>query len=411
MRIGFFTNSYIPTINGVVRSLVTAKDELERKGHSVYIFYATRKFFDKELRPLGRGTFPYRSIAIENKSNVVVPITWFADAVQYARSWQLDIIHSHHPAFVGTEGQKVAKSLGIPLVFTYHSEYDQYSAWAPGNLLKTIAANHMLAMARTYIQGCDGVVAPSAAIKDFLLAHHVDKPIAVIPTGIPLSRNLVSDKRKNAALRRRWGLADTDFVLLSVSRLSPEKNISLLLRAFAEVQRIVLRVRLVIVGTGILAGRLKDEAKELGIADAVRFVGAVRPEEVYRYYDFADLFAYSSRADTQALVLAEAASRGLAIVTVRNTGTASFIIDGLNGIMVNPSEEDFAAAIIRLAQDDVERSRLAQQGKVMVRRYSAAASADKLIEFYGQIIAASSSGVPLPAGSFSFAQNYEADRL
>jgi glycosyltransferase involved in cell wall biosynthesis len=187
------------------------------------------------------------------------------------------------------------------------------------------------------------------------------------------------------ALRRRLGLPDVDPLLLYVGRLAKEKNLELLLRAVRSTLEAVPGVVLVLVGEGDMDRPLRRLAEAMGMADRVHFVGPVPHERVGCWYRAADLFVFPSVSETQGLVVLEAMAHGLPVLACRSIGTSDFIEDGVSGALAEPSEAEFTARLLALLRDKDALARYAQQGIARARRYSAAASAERLIELYEQL--------------------------
>src|SRR5262249_3930669 len=193
-----------------------------------------------------------------------------------------------------------------PLVFTYHTRYDKYAHYVPfrRGLVESLAVR----LSTRFAAGADAVIAPSSVIRDELVDRGVRAPIAVVPTGVDLTRFHPGD---TAVARRELGWDPRDVVMLYVGRLDREKNVDLILLAFERVAGTVSRARLVLVGDGTQRDQLRHRAARSAVSERVTFFG-VRPHDTLpTCYQAADLFVFASETETQGLVLAAAAACGL----------------------------------------------------------------------------------------------------
>lgn len=220
MRIGLFTDTYFPQVSGVSTSIRTLKEGLEKEGHEVYIFTTTdrnvKRFEDPTIIRL--PSVPFISFTDRR-----VVYRGLISAYRIAKDYELDIIHTQTEFSLGLLGKLVAKALRIPVVHTYHTQYEDYVGYiAKGKLIKPSMVKYIM---RTYLSDLDGVICPSRIVLNLLDGYGVKIPKQVIPTGIPVEnyrREDISEETiKN--LRTELGLADNDTMLLSLSRVSFEK--------------------------------------------------------------------------------------------------------------------------------------------------------------------------------------------
>ena len=202
-----------------------------------------------------------------------------------------------------------ANELDLPLVFTFHTRYRDYSHYISLNQeLVKLAIDRWLG---DYMQKCHHIVVPSESIKQILAEEYgVTSQITTIPTGINLEPYRTADSQ-SIRQARGWG---QDTVLISVGRLAKEKNWDTLLAAAAQVMQKRAEVRLVILGEGDERKALEKRARELGMAGRIEFTGNVPFAEVPRYLKAADLFCFASISETQGLVTMEALAADLPVV-------------------------------------------------------------------------------------------------
>ena len=336
MHIAYFTNFYLPVVNGVVRSVQSFRDAFSGMGHNVFVFAQEDNYEDTE--PF---IFRYPSLHLPLPGDVptAIPVSSFVD--QLLPKLKLDVIHTHHPILLGQTAATKARDYNLPLVFTFHTQYQEYTHYFPfpqeqiQEFLKSRVMNWM----REFMRKCQHIVIPSESMRSILVNDYglVDR-FTVIPTGIDIAPYKRAD---GAALRSERGWTD-DKVIISVGRLAEEKNWVTLLQAFALAQKIQPNIRLVLLGDGPQAEALRQLVGELGITERVTFTGKVPFNEVPNYFKAADLFAFASITETQGLVTLEAMASGLPVVAVDASGTRDILEDGKQGFLVQNDANDLA---------------------------------------------------------------------
>ncbi len=322
MNIGIFTDTYFPQVSGVATSIRALKDDLERKGHHVYIFTTTDPGVDKdEVEP---NIFRFGSVPFISFTDRRVAVRGLFHALEVAKELDLDIVHTQTEFSMGWIGKFVAKNLKIPCVHTYHTMYEDYLHYVlNGHLLKPY---HVKQFVRTFVNHMDGVVAPSQRVTESLRRYGVKIPIRVIPTGIDLQLYDQPEPDRVAQLRTELGYTDETPVMMTLSRLASEKRIDQLLSVFPQLAKSVPNLRFMIVGDGPEREELEEQAQSLGISDVVTFVGEVKHDQISPYYQLADLFVSSSDTETQGLTYIEAMAAGLKC-TVRSGEYTDSVFD------------------------------------------------------------------------------------
>lgn len=376
MRIGIFTDSYKPYISGVVMSIENSVRELQALGHEVYVF-APRYPDAAEDEP---GVFRFRSFRSpsNNDYSVAIPISLRLRSV--LRELDLDLIHVHSPFLLGRVGAAQARRLEIPLVFTYHTLYEQYVHYVPLN--QEFTRRVTVQLTRYFCNLCDTVLTPTAAVKRLIEGYGVKSPIEVLPTGIDLQRFKDGDRNW---LKKRCGIQPGGRVLLFVGRLTKEKNLEFLLRAFKLVAG-KFNVYLVLVARGPEEDNLKRLAETLGIAERVVFTGQMVGDELVNCYYGADLFVFPSVTETQGLVVVEAMATGLPVVAVDAFGVSEMVDDRVDGILTHHDEEQFGRAVESLLTNEPLRQQMAEQAMIKAQSLSAPVITRRLEEIYRRLI-------------------------
>lgn len=222
MRIGLFTDSYFPQISGVATSIQTLSTELEKLGHEVYIFTTTDENADVDHE---RNIIRLQSIPFVSLAERKIVIKGVFAAYLIAREYQLDIIHTQTEFGMGILGKMVAAQLRIPVIHTLHTKYEDYVHYiAKGHLIRPSMVKYII---RNFLRGTEGIICPSEMVLETVNSYGVTLPKRVIPTGIEIDRFKRDDITYDEVvrLREKLGIAPDEVILLSLSRIAPEKNI------------------------------------------------------------------------------------------------------------------------------------------------------------------------------------------
>ena len=357
MRIGIFSDAYIPLINGVSTSIDMLKRALEKKGHQVFIVTVAPKgmkykYEDKIVRIPGvpLGFFDYRLTSI-----------YPAKAIKTIKSWNLDIIHSQTEFGIGSFARIIAKQFNIPIVHTYHTNYEDTVDYVTKGYFENSSKKIVEYLTKFY---CDKTISelivPTKKTYDlFKEKYKVKRNIYIVPTGIDTEYYSPKQFKKAAisSLREKVGLKKEDICLLYIGRLGYEKNVQYLVQNHAKVVKQNPHCKLVIVGDGPEREKLEHLTRKLKIQDYVIFVGKIPFENVAIYYQLGDIFVTASLAETQGLTVLEALSAGLPCVTIKDDSYKNAIIDGVNGYMF-ANKKQYVNMILELADDCKKRKYL-----------------------------------------------------
>ena len=383
MHIAHFTNSYYPVISGVVRSVSAFRKALTELGHNVFVFAQNEPdYVDKEPFIF---RYPALDLGLPGDFPATIPFSPFIDNL--FPPLKVDVIHSHHPVLLGQAAANKAREYNLPLVFTFHTRYRDYSHYFPLNqeIVQEFIKNTIDSWLRVYMRRCHHIVVPSKSIRDILFSeYYVKGPITIVPTGIELEPYESADGT-SIRQQRGWG---EQTVLITVGRLAKEKNLGRLLQAFALVVQRHPDVRLVILGDGPYRKDLVELTQSLGIAPSVDFVGKVPFEEIPCYLKAADMFCFSSLTETQGLVTVEAMAAGLPVAAVDATGTRDVIEHGKDGLLTPDDSQALAQAISRILDDPGLADRLRAAGLDKARAYSIREQAQKMLSVYQEAIEA-----------------------
>jgi len=380
LHIAFFTNYYHPVVNGVVRSVASFRENLMKQGHNVFIFAQSDNTY-KDDEPF---IFRYPSLPLPlGDISTAIPVSSFVD--QLLPALKLDVIHTHHPILLGQTAARKATELDLPLVFTFHTQYWEYTHYVPfpQEAIQDFLKNAVHRWLREFMQKCQHIIIPSESLKDILIRDYgLHERYSVIPTGTDLEPFQNADGK---SLRSKNGWQE-ESVLISVGRLAPEKNWDTLVRAFAKVHEKHAGTRLVLIGDGAARSSLEALAAELGVAEQVTFTGALPFQEIPRYLKAADAFAFASVTETQGLVTIEAMAAGLPVVAVDGPGTRDIMEHGKQGFLVENDPDALAKGIHKLLADPQRLKRLSNNALKKAKTFEVNQLGKQLLGVYEQAI-------------------------
>lgn len=366
LRVGLFTECYHPIRNGIVASIDALASVLRERGHeAVFVAPEMPSYRDVRADLVRVPSLPLPTRTAYRLTVPYLPRTLGA----------LSLVHAHSPFVTGWLGARAAHRARVPLVFTYHTQLEEYAHYVPfeSNATRTAASQ----LTRSYANSADAVIVPTEAMERRLRSLGVRTRIEVIPSGIDVA--FFGAGRRNDALRGRLGVAADQRMVLSVGRLGREKNIELAIEAFARIED--PSARLVIVGDGPHREALERVAARSGVAERTTFAREFRRADLPDVYASADVLLFSSSSETQGLVLVEALAAGLPIVAV-DTPQSREVLAGA-GYLAASDAFSLAASIRRALRIGVLEMRA---GPAVAKRYDAGSIGDRTIALYRSLV-------------------------
>lgn len=339
------TNNYKPITGGVPISIERLAKGLEALGHEVTIFaptYAGQETAPGDVRE--ENVFRYATCMKHFIGGIVLPNPFDARIEKEFREHPYDIIHVHHPMLIGRTAVHLSRKYNIPLVFTYHTRYEQYAKYYTGGILRL--GRIMPLYLHAFMKHCNIVFAPTAGMREYLTDSCRISPgkTEILPTGIE-GKNFHANVGQCDEIRRRYG-AENMPLLLTVSRMAKEKNVDFLLESLAKVKALYGRsFRVLMVGDGPDRNTLQQRSVQLGLQDIVVFAGTVPNEQIAPYFQAADGFLFASKTETQGIVVLEAFAGATPVVAVRASGVEDLVDDGVNGILTGEDTDEYAARL------------------------------------------------------------------
>jgi 1,2-diacylglycerol 3-alpha-glucosyltransferase len=403
MRVGIFTESYPPLINGVSTSVQTLIAELERAGHSVCVFTSRYPRY-KDDRP---DVYRYLSVNAIVEPDYYIPIPFSARIKATIPKLGLDIVHSQSPFSLGMIARHIAQQQGLPLVSTNHTLYTEYAHYMPllpASLVRYLLVRHM----RRYYDSCDHVLAPSELTRHRLIdGYGVTAPVTVVPTGIPAPPYILA---KPADTKRELGLPPDARLLLYVGRLAPEKNLEMLLKAFDQIAAKTEDTYLVVAGSGKSASSLKRFAGHLAHGSRVKFTGFLGRTKLDPLYKASELFLFPSMTETQGLAVGEALAAGTPAIVVNGGGAPEAVRDGVNGYIVEDEPDLMAEQTLCLLADTGLRRKMSAQARAGASEMTPDKVAGRIIALYESLLENKSRSPQFTGGDVGTRLGYEAPR-
>ncbi len=388
MRIGLFSDTYLPDVNGVVSSVELLRKKLSEEGHEVYVICTHPGLIKVEKE----GNI-IRLPGIEFKKlygyAIASPVHYFL--IDDIEKLNLDIIHVHTEFGVGIFAQMCADKLHIPLVRTYHTTYEDYTHYVNFLGLDSIdkAAKKIIAnLSKMFGNNCMRLISPSAKTKEMLLRYGIKTPIEIIPTGTELAlfNNDNTSLERKLAIRQECGIKDDEKLMLYVGRIAQEKSLDLVIRSFKKVKEKGLKVKLAVIGGGPDLENLEKMAKDEGVDDLIYF-GNKRPfKEVPDYYHSADAFISASTTETQGMTYVEAMSSGLVIFARRDECLEELLFEDETGFYFDDEDELVAKIEKFLALDKDTYLKMSARSKEITKVYDADLFAEKILKLYKEAI-------------------------
>lgn len=378
LKIAMFTNTYLPHVGGVARSVKTLEDACRAAGHKVRVVaphFEETESTDEVLRVPAIQNF--------NGSDFCVRIPYPNLVRDFMDEFCPDVIHSHHPFLLGDSALREAGKMRVPIVFTHHTLYEQYTHYVPGDseALKRMA----IQLAVEYCNLCDLVIAPSRSIADLLAERGTPTTIRPVPTGIDTDFFASGDRD---GFRTSLGIGSDVPLIGHLGRLAGEKNLRFLGAAVIRVLERHPAVELLLVGDGDARADLERAFEAAGVGGRVHWEGKLTGPDLAGAYAAMDWFVFASQSETQGMVLAEAMAAGKPVVALDGPGVREIVKDGDNGFLLpgDASEEHFARALERVITDAGLSGRLSTKARETARDYSIEKCAGAVIEAYRHLV-------------------------
>jgi glycosyltransferase involved in cell wall biosynthesis len=375
MNIVMLTNTFTPHVGGVARSVEAFTAEYRRRGHRVLV--VAPEFPGMPQDEIDVVRIP----AIQNFNgsdfSVVLPLSGLLNEV--LDEFAPDIIHAHHPYLLGVTALRVARYRDLPLVFTHHTLYEEYTHYVPGDAPKL--RRFIIEAAIRYANLSDQVFAPSESIMTLLRERGVATPISVVPTGVQAEHFAQGNGKR---FRVAMGIPEDAFVVGHLGRLAPEKNLEFLAGAIAAFLKTSSRAHFLVIGTGPSGKTIRELFSRDGLDARLHIAGILEQEQLADALHAMNLFAFASKSETQGMVLTEAMAAGLPVIALDANGVREVVSDYRNGRLLHgESIKSFVSAMQWVAGLPATQYRELERAALeTAEAFSMSHSADKALACY-----------------------------
>ncbi|WP_322570447.1 glycosyltransferase [Rhodohalobacter sp.] len=384
IRVAMFTDNYLPFIGGVPISISRLYKGLKQLKNKVLIIAPSyHNQSEKE-----EDVFRVPSLISFGKESEFRMANIFLKKIRNTvYAFKPDIIHVHHPFWMGSLGLFIARWKKIPAVFTYHTRLEHYAHFVPlpTRLFRNLISHLLI---RRFANKCDGIIVPTNSVEKYLHMIGVETPCFVQSTGIEFEEFQQVEPEKIQNLKESLGIED-EIVLLSVSRLSDEKNIDFMIEALSKLKKSIQQpFTFLMIGDGHKKDELQKKVARLGLSENVQLVGSVDPDEMKTWYNLGDIFLFASKSETQGMVILEAMAAGLPVVAVKATGIDDVVEDGVNGYKTPEKIALWANKVQLLIDDKNHRKKLSDNAREFSSSYSIRKFADNIKQIYATVLSA-----------------------
>ena len=337
MRIAMFTDSWLPTMDGCVSSVLKFRDGLEKRGHKVFVFAPESK----------RGnvcederTFLFKAREFRQYPDYRMAMSMSSRKDKLIRENDIEMLHTHGVAFMGFKAMLSSCVLKIPILLHFHTWVTEAVQYYPLNLDRTFLDRISWMYLKTFCRRSDGVVTPSSNAMEELKQKVPGMAYTdwVFP-GIDFER--FNPNVKGDFVRDRHGLADNE-VILHVGRLSLEKNLELVLDAMTKLRKSRPDAKLLVVGAGPASAQYRKLTASKHLEDKVIFAGFVPDSELPNYYAASDCFVLASKFETLGIVMTEALATGKPVAGVNFRVIPHIVKNDYNGYVFADNPTDCA---------------------------------------------------------------------
>ncbi len=380
MKILFISDVYFPRVNGVSTSIETFRRELRALGHTVHLIapdYGTPSTDESDITRIAARQIPMDPEDRLMRYSLVIA------QLERLRGEGYDLIHIQTPFVAHYLGTRLSRELSIPCVETYHTFFEEYFHHYVPFLPKMVTSALARRFSRSQGNSLDGMVIPSSQMLAVLRAYGVQAHAEVIPTGLEPASFVRGDRDD---FRSRYDIPSKRPLMLFLGRVAHEKNIGFLLGVAERVRKDIPDVLLMIAGEGPALEGLKHRVDKMGMQNNVRFMGYLnRDTELNDCYRAADVFVFSSRTETQGLVLLEAMAQAVPVVSIAEMGTRDVLKEGAGVWIAQEEHEAFAGKVVALLKDEDTRIRLGEAGREYALGWSASTQAHRVMDFYRSV--------------------------
>lgn len=385
MKIALFSETYVPSKNGVATHVKTLKQGLEKLGHKVLVVTADPSI-KKHTIDDGILLCPGKSFKKLYNYGVASPVS--SNRLKYLKYFDPDIIHIHTEFGVGLFGLIVAKILKKPLVYTLHTMYDDYIYYIAPKPLNPIVKKTAHKYAKFISKSADAITGPSKKVSEFIKKCGIRKKVTVVPNCVELDSFNINniDPKKIEELKKLYNISNDETVVCTCARIAKEKNIDVILDNWKEKVKPSDKIKLLIIGDGPHKKSLEKKAKDFKIDNSIIFVGGINRTYLPPYYAICDMFITASITDTNSISMLEAMAMGLPAIHTLDKLNEGQVIPGVNGYIFENSDEMYNSIIDFKNKSDKQKAEFRKSVRLSVEKSGVENLANSILEVYSSTI-------------------------
>jgi len=375
VNILMMTNTFTPHVGGVARSVASFTAAYRDRGHRVMV--VAPEFENMPSAEIDVVRVPAIQHFNGGDFSVMLPVPGFLTSA--VDDFEPDVIHSHHPFLLGGTALRMARYRQLPIIFTHHTLYEEYTHYVPGDSPEL--KQFVISLSTNYANLCDTVFAPSESVAHVLRERGVETHIEIIPTGVDVDKFSTGS---GAGFRDVMNIPQDAFVVGHLGRLAPEKNLEFLTQALCRFLEGNREAHFLIVGQGPSEEKVRDFVDQAGVGDRVHTSGTLTRKALISAYHAMDVFAFASKSETQGMVLTEAMAAGVPVIALDASGVREVVVDGRNGrLLKQETVNAFSDALQDFAELEPEAlARLGREARKTAETFSIDGCAEHALYCY-----------------------------
>lgn len=387
MRILFGTDNFYPNVNGAANFTYALINGLVERGHDIHVIAPSQKFKNMVTRNNGITVHGIRSMMIPkiihpSGLRISLPVSSIK-IKKMVEEIKPDVIHIQDHFILGSKVANAGRKLGIPMMGTNHFMPENFIHYLqPFNFAKIPLSKIAWKAFINVYKNLDLITVPTKTAALMIKNLGLKNPITIISCGIDLRR--FNPKNNGAYLKKHYKISNFKPIVLFVGRLDKEKNIDVLIKAFAKVLTSI-DAQLVIAGSGKEKLNLVTLSKKTGNYKNITFTGFVPDKDLPYLYTIADVFAIASIAELQSIATLEAMASGLPVVAAKVMALPELVHDGKNGFLFNNGDiDDLAGKIMQILKNPNLAKKMSGMSLKIISQHNINQTIKKYKEIYSR---------------------------
>ena len=387
MRIAIFTDTYPPFVNGVSTSTFNLANTLTSHGHDVLVI--APRFSEGPLEQVGNVLY-VPGLYLKKYYGFRLTNIFASKPFKIIKKFKPDVIHNQTDWTIGVLARRVSKKLHIPIVYTYHTAYEDYTYYVVRGIMDRFAKRVMRGYTKGIANRMTEFITPSEKTKEYMRLVGSDVYINVVPTGIDFSifKSDKIDKEKTAQFKKEHHILPNTKVFLILGRLAREKSMDVSLKGIAAFHKKHpnVDIKILVVGDGPAKEELVLLSEELGLSGITDFVGQVSGLEVPFYYHLCDIYTSASMTETQGLTFMEAMAAGKIVLARFDSNLTGTIINGKTGFFFTDESSFIAQTEKILALTKSQKDEIVNEAYKVAEIYSIDKFYENIVRVYKRAI-------------------------